>query len=95
MEGDDEDPKYNIFAAWKWYLILYHFSYLTLFSTSIILLGTEIIDLGEAIGGVKLLKNVKYEDFLLTLVPLCLFIFDNAFNCTPLTNRHMIFVFLM
>ena len=43
----------------------------------------------------KLLKNVKLNDFALTLVPLLLFTVDNAFTCTPLTNRHLLFVLLI
>lgn len=43
----------------------------------------------------KLLKNVKFNDFALTLVPLLLFTVDNAFTCTPLTSRHLLFVLLV
>lgn len=97
MEGEDPDPKYDSFALWKWYLILYHFCFLTVFSTSIILLVTEVFEevWYEFGGSMKLLKNVKFNDFVLTLVPLSLFTVDNAFNCTPLTNRHLLFVLLI
>ena len=44
MEGDPEDPKYDSFRPWKWYLILYHFCFLTVFSTSIILVVTEAFE---------------------------------------------------
>lgn len=97
MEGEDEDPKYNSFAPWKWYLILYHLCFLTVYSTSIILVATEVFEevWYEFGGSMKLLKNVKFNDFALTLVPLLLFTVDNAFTCTPLTNRHLIFVLLI
>ena len=97
MEGDPEDPKYNSFAPWKWYLILYHFCFLTAVSTSIILVVTELFEevWYEFGGSMKLLKNVKVNDFALTLVPLFLFAVDNAFTCTPLTNRHLLFVILI
>ena len=97
MEGDPEDPKYSSLRPWKWYLILYHFCFLTVFSTSIILVVTEAFEevWYEFGGSMKLLKNVKFNDFALTLVPLLLFTVDNAFTCTPLTNRHLLFVLLM
>jgi len=97
MEGEDEDPKYNSFAPWKWYLILYHLCFLTVFSTSIILVVTEVFEevWYEFGGSMKLLKNVKFNDFALTLVPLLLFTVDNAFTCTPLTNRHLLFVIII
>ena len=62
---------------------------------SIILVLTDVYDAGASLGGVKGIKNVKEEDYILTLIPLTLFIIDNAFNCTPMTHRHLLFTLIM
>lgn len=91
MTLDELEPIYGCFLAWKWYIILYQICFLTLVSTTSIMLYYKLFvpELSS------LWPNFKESDEQLHYIPLFTMIVDIMFNCVPMIHRHYIFTFVI
>ena len=91
MTMDELDPVYGCFLAWKWYIILYQICFLTLVSTTSVMLFFKIFV--PEISSIW--PGFKESDEQLHYIPLFTMIIDIMFNCVPMINRHYIITFII
>ena len=89
MTLDELDPVYGCFLAWKWYIILYQVCFLTLVSTTSVMLYFKVF----APEASSLWPGSNESDEQMHYIPLFTMIIDIMFNCVPMINRHYIITF--